>query len=264
MRQIIAEHSARYDAIVYFCSPQALTLMKRVKKELDNPKLFVQALPGWSSSPPKPRRPKSTEVIRPRRGEAKPEEVPILDLISEQGAIPVDQLARFLDYTPHKAKQIAKHLHEEGLIRREKLLAQEPEWLWLTKRGARFSNRDLSAPRIRIGSLALIRATNDVRIAIAKSGTNVRWISRRLLLHEWGRNAAAPRAVIQIGDEHHAIEVRLAPSLESRIEELIWRRLSDYDAMVCFCAPSAKRQLERLEKAHHWPTLLVRGLPYSD
>jgi hypothetical protein len=237
-----------------------LTLLKRVKKDLGSPKLFVQALPGWSSSPPKPKRPKSAKVIRPRRGEPKPEEVPVLDLISEQGAIPVDQLARFLDCTPHKAKLLAKHLYEEGLVRREKLLAQEPEWLWLTKRGARFSSRDLSAPRLKIGSLALVRATNDVRIAIAKSGTNVRWISRRLLLHEWGRNAAVPRAVVKVGDEHHAIEVRLAPGLESRVEEMIWRRLADYDAVVCFSAPGAKRQLERLAERHHWPRLSIQDL----
>ena len=260
-RQIIAEHSARYDAIVYFCSPQALTLLKRVKEELGNPKLFVQALPGWSSSSPKPKRSKSAEVISPRRGEPKPEEVPVLDLISEQGAIPVDQLARFLNYTPNKAKQLAKRLHEEGLVRREKLLAQEPEWLWLTKRGARFSNRDLSAPRLKIGSLALIRATNDVRIVISKNAPNVYWISRRLLLHEWGRNAPVPRSVVKTGQEHHAIEVRLAPTEDQRMEKLVSRRLAEYDALVCFCTPTAKRQLERLAKQNHWRRLQILDLP---
>lgn len=258
LRQIIAEHSARYDAVVYFCSPKVLNQLKRVKGELKNPKLFVQSLPGWSSSPPKP---KGAAVVRPRRGEPRPDDIPILDLISEQGAIPVDQLARFLDFKLDKAKRTVKRLHEAGLLRREKLLASEPEWVWLSKRGARFSTTDLSAPRPKVGSLALMRATNDVRIKITKANPDIRWVSRRVLLREFGRNASVPKAVVEVGDERHAIEVRPNVGPEKKVVEQIQRRLYDYDAAVYFCAPKALKQVERIKEERGWPGLIVRGLP---
>jgi DNA-binding MarR family transcriptional regulator len=258
LRQIIAEHSARYDAVVYFCSPKVLNQLKRIKKESRNPKLFVQSLPGWSSSPPKP---KGAAVVRARRGEPRPDDIPILDLIAEQGAIPVDQLARFLDYKLDKVKRTVKRLHEAGLLRREKLLASEPEWVWLSKRGARFSTTDLGAPRPKVGSLAMMRATNEVRIMITRNDPDIRWVSRRVLLREHGRNAAEPKAVVEIGDERHAIEVRLTPGLEANLERQVRQRLSDYDAVVFFCAPKAVSQVKRLKEEYGWPNLVVRGLP---
>jgi DNA-binding MarR family transcriptional regulator len=258
LRQIIAEHSGRYDAVVYFCSPKVLSQLKRVKGELKNSKLFVQSLPGWSSSPPKP---KGAPVVRSRRGKPRPDDIPILDLISEQGAIPVDQLARFLDFKLDKAKRTVKRLHEAGLLRRDKLLAPEPEWVWLSKRGARFSTTDLSAPRPKLGSLALMRATNEVRIRITSAEPKVRWVSRRVLLREFGRNAAVPKAVVEIGNERHAIEVRLTPGLEANLERQVRQRLSDYDAVVFFCEQKARRQLDRMAERHRWPRLLIRNLP---
>jgi DNA-binding MarR family transcriptional regulator len=258
LRQIIAEHSTRYDAVVYFCSPKVLNQLKRVKKESNNPKLFVQSLPGWSSSPPKPQ---GAPVVRPRRGEPRPGDIPILDLIAEQGAIPVDQLARFLDCKLDKAKRIIKRLHEAGLLRREKLLASEPEWVWLSKRGARFSTTALSAPRPKVGSLALMRATNEVRIRITSAEPKIRWVSRRVLLREHGRNAAVPKAVVEIGNERHAIEVRLTSGLEANLERQIRQRLANYDAVVFFCAPKAMGQVKRIKEKYGWPNLVIRGLP---
>ena len=259
LREIIAEHCARYDAVVYFCSPRILALLERIKEETGNPLLFVRALPGWSSSPPKPK--SAALAARPRRGEPRPDDIPILDLISEQGAIPIDQLALFLDFKLDKAKRTVKRLHEAGLVRREKPLAGEPEWIWLSKRGARFSTTGLSAPRPKVGSFALMRAINEVRLGITEANPGVGWVSRRILLSKLGRNAAAPKAVVEIGDEHHAIEVRLSVGPETKVLEQIQQRLYDYDAAVYFCAPRAMAQMERLAEKYRWPNLVVRGLP---
>ena len=264
LRWIIAEHSTRYNAVVYFCSPQALGLLQRIEEEGNFPKLFVRALPGWTAARPKPKDAKAPSTsVRPRRGEPKPEEIPILGLIAEQGAIPLDQLAGFLDCKLDKAKQLAKHLQEEGLIRRERFFAKEPDWVWLSKRGARFSSTGLSAPKPSIGALPLMRATNDIRIWLTRRAPEVRWVSRRLLLRERGRNASVPRALVETEGERHAIEVHLAPSPESRLEQRIWRRCAEYDAVVCFCTPKAGRQLERLKERHHWRKLFVRALSRS-
>ena len=258
LREIIDEHSSRYDGVVYYCSPRVLNLLMRIKEEMKNPRLFIQALPGWSSSPPKPK--SAASAPRPKRGEPRPDDIPILDLISEQGAIPIDQLALFLDFKLDKAKRTVKRLHEAGLVRREKPLAGEPEWIWLSKRGARFSTTGLAAPRPKVGSLALMRAVNEVRLRITKANPDVGWVSRRVLLNKLGRNAAVPKAVVEIGDERHAIEVRLNVGPEAKVLEQIERRLYDYDAAVYFCGPQALAQTKRLHEKHGWGSLVVRRL----
>ena len=146
-------------------------------------------------------------------------------------------------------------------MRREKLLAGEPEWIWLSKRGARFSTTGLSAPRPKIGSLALMRATNEVRLGITQADPRIGWVSRRALLQEHGRNASVPKAVVEIGDERHAIEIRLNAGPEAKVLEQIQWRLHDYDAAVYFCSSSAQTQVKRLQEKYGWPNLAVRGLP---
>ena len=76
--------------------------------------------------------------MHPRRGEPRRDDIPILDLIAEQGAIPIDQLAEFLGFKLDKAKRTVKRLHEAGLVRREKPLAGEPEWSGCPSAGPAF------------------------------------------------------------------------------------------------------------------------------
>lgn len=259
LEAIIADHSIRYDVVVYLCSSEVARYMDRLNlvdafSNLTVRRLFDPKEKWKGTGPPK----------RSKRGQPRRDDIPILDLISEQGAIPIDQLARFLGCKLDKAKRTVKRLHEAGLVRRERPLANEPEWIWLSKRGARFSTMDLSAPRPKAGSLARMRATNEVRLSIAKSNPEIRWVSRRFLLRKLGRNAAVPRAVVLIGDERHAIEVRLTPGLEANLERQIWQRLSDYDAVVFFCAPRARTQMKRLVEKYGWANVAVRRLPGND
>ena len=135
--------------------------------------------------------------------------------------------------------------------------------VWLSKRGARFSTTDLSAPRPKIGSLALMRATNEVRLMIEGNTQEARWISRRALLREHGRNASVPKAVVEVGNERHAIEIRLSVGPEAKVLEQIQRCLHHYDAAVYFCDPRAQGQVERLKKEYGWRNLVVRALPES-
>ncbi len=45
IHRIVAEHSDRYDAVIYFCAPRTYNLMKRVQAEGRWPKLIVRRLP---------------------------------------------------------------------------------------------------------------------------------------------------------------------------------------------------------------------------
>jgi len=45
IRQILAEHSNRYDAILYFCGPRTYAFMRRIRDEGRWPKLIVRRVP---------------------------------------------------------------------------------------------------------------------------------------------------------------------------------------------------------------------------
>ena len=45
IRQILAQHSNRYDAVIYFCGPSTHGMMERVRAEGRWPKLIVRRLP---------------------------------------------------------------------------------------------------------------------------------------------------------------------------------------------------------------------------
>ena len=45
IRLIVAQHSNRYDAVLYFCGPRTYNLMKRVQAEGRWPKLIVRRVP---------------------------------------------------------------------------------------------------------------------------------------------------------------------------------------------------------------------------
>lgn len=108
----------------------------------------------------------------------------------------------------------------------------------------------------------MMRATNEVRLwAEERLPANARWISRRLLLRGRNRNASVPRAVLKAEGQSQAIEVHLAPGLQSRVEKRLYRRMGEYDVVVCFCAPKAKRQLERLKEDYGLPKVVLMDLP---
>ena len=68
-----------------------------------------------------------------------PWEFELLRLIAEQGAIPFDQLARFLGADAGQAESVVKHLTEVGYADYGRFLHDEPHWAWLSCRGARLS-----------------------------------------------------------------------------------------------------------------------------
>lgn len=77
---------------------------------------------------------------------AQPWEQQLLRLVSEQGAVPLDQLARFLDVEEAQAARMGWHLVDRGLAVCRPVLHGEPPWLWPTFRGNRASGTGCRAP----------------------------------------------------------------------------------------------------------------------
>lgn len=190
----------------------------------------------------------------------------LLVLIAHQGAIPLDQLARFRGHSIADAEQTVSDLAAGGLVTRQEILADEPPWIWLTRSGTKASGTGLCHFVPTPGALARLRATNEVRLHLAAKAPNARWSSYRVLRRS-GFNGAAvplPRAAVEIDGERHAIEVRVNARNMLYFREMVESRLADYDAVIVFCRPGNRTAHERLVRRHGWRQVIVRTIPSGD
>jgi hypothetical protein len=186
----------------------------------------------------------------------------VLRLIAEQQAIPFDQLARFLDCEPEQAARVAKHLTRVRYADYGRFLTDEPHWVWLTHRGARFSGTEFAAVRPKVGAMDRIRAVNEVRLHIAARAPQARWISGRSIVREQGKKGRRPNAIVEIGSERHAILVKHGiRQTEWRERDILESLMRGYDAVIAFAAPAPQGLYQRLAAEHHWPKLVIRPIP---
>ncbi len=190
-----------------------------------------------------------------------PWEFELLRLIAEQGAIPFDQLARFLDCDQERAARVAKHLTKVGFADYGRFLHGEPHWAWLTWRGVRLSGMGFTASPPKVGAMARMRAVNEVRLHIAKRAPEARWICGRSVVREQGKRGYRPNAVVEIGAERHAITVHLRSPEQERLRDLLATHMARYDAVIAFAKPGPRKLLERVKAEHHWPKLVIRPIP---
>ncbi len=263
VRQIVAEHRRRYDVVVYFCGPRTFDHVDKALATETDAGVFVRRLPGTARVPGSPGRAGRVDRRRGCRNPPRPlgqAELAILELIAEQGAVPVDQLARFRDMSEAQAVGVAERLHVEGHVHLEYPLAGEPAWLALSFRGSRALGGGLQASEVRLGALELARATNEVRLHLAERVPRAHWISHRRM-RAGAPGKSSPRAVLEIGAERHAIEVLTRGIDAGLLVPRIERRSAEYDAVVCFSEPALSRSLRRLQARHRFAKLAIRDLP---
>lgn len=196
------------------------------------------------------------------RRRPEPWEFELLRLVAEQQGIPFDQLARFLDCKIDQAVRVAKHLSKAGFANYGRSLHDEPHWLWLTARGSAHSGTEFAGGRPKVGAMDRIRAVNEVRLHIARRAPDARWVCGRTVFREQGRKGRRPNAVVEIGDERHAILVKHGiRQSEWRERDILESLMRGYDAVVAFCAPGPGNLYRRLASAHHWPKLVIRNIP---
>ncbi|HWW67118.1 MAG TPA: hypothetical protein VNY83_03975 [Solirubrobacterales bacterium] len=198
---------------------------------------------------------------RPRLLAPEPWEFELLRLIAEQGAIPFDQLARFLEGDERQAASMVKHLTKVGYADYGRFLHGEPHWAWLTGRGARLSATGFAARRPKVGAMARMRAVNEVRLHIARRAPEARWIGPRSVVREQGKTGYRPNAVVEIGSERHAIVVHLRAGDQERTRDIIETHMARYDALIAFAKPVPLAVLKRLQSQNHWPKLVIRPIP---
>ena len=234
LRRVVAEHSARYDAVSYYVGSRTRKPLIALKRDEGWPTVRVRDVPGVSQVPPKWGRPADRE---PAKWERK-----ILRLISEQGAVPIDQLCDFLQRGEAETLAIVDEFERQRYAERESLLAGQSDWVWLKKMGHRFSATSLACPKPSIGGLPKIRVLNALRLLLAGQSSGTRWVSKRMLRQELGRYAILPDSVVERGGLRQAILVRFNNREFDALEGRIKSFHRSFDSVICYCANEAVRR----------------------
>jgi hypothetical protein len=200
----------------------------------------------------------------PGGAELSPAQATALRLLSEQVAIPLDQLARFLGCPLEGAVAVAQSLEEAGCVRHRRFLVRDMPWFWLNARGARLSGTGFVASTPDVAMLAHRRAVNEVRLHLAERAPEGRWVCERTVFRQRDPEDHLPDAVFEIGGERHAIEAELSLKGNDEIRRIVAEHSDRYDAVLYFCGPRTRRLLKRVQAEGRWPKLVVRRLPEGE
>lgn len=262
----IAKYEGEYDDVFYFVPSEVAALYHRQGINRDNfPKLRVVPMtvsshaldqPDWHVGIEQlPQVARSNDPLSDLERMA-------IDLLAEQGAIPRDQLRRFLDLSEGDADRLIARFMQRELVECAEPLVDEPYWAWLTTVGARASQWDLVVQVPGLGNLERMRAINELRLrATRKDG--VRWTGERVLRNRDGMRGSCPDAVVDVGAERHAFDVVLYAANHGELKTRLERREEDYKVMVWFYSPEAKGDLEKFAERMDCPGLVLRSLPPS-
>jgi hypothetical protein len=182
-------------------------------------------------------------------------------LLAEQGAVPLDQLARFLAVDLAVAVALVQAFEERGWSESRRFLVRDYPWCWLTGRGARLSGTGLPRAVPDIGGIEHRRAVNEVRLHLARRAPAGRWICEREVLRRRGPDEFLPDGVLEIDGERHAIEAELSRKQNRQIRLIVAAHSARYDAVVYFCGPRTYSLLKRVQGERRWPKLVVRRMP---
>jgi MarR family. len=199
-----------------------------------------------------------------RRGsryrEPSPAELVVLRLLSEQGAMPLDQLARFIEVDLGRAMSVVGGLEEAGCIKYRRFLVGDYPWFWPSMRGSEFAATGFVTRTLVVGGLAHRRAVNEVCLYLRERAPQGRWICERRVRRIRDPRDHLPDAVFEINGERHAIEVELSCKSLDEIRQIVAEHSDRYDAVVYFCGPVTHAFMEGVRDRGRWPKLVVRRL----
>ncbi len=209
----------------------------------------------------------SSQATRPSRRcyrEPSSEERSALRLLSEQVAIPLDQLGRFLRSSLGEAVAIAQGLEEAGCVERRRFLIHDHAWFWPSYRGIRFAGTGFPYRAPDVSMLAHRRAVNEIRLYLRERAPQGRWLCERTVYRRRDPADHLPDAVLEIDGERHAIEVELSHKGQREIRLIVAQHSNRYDAIIYFCGPHTYGLMKRVQGEGRWPKLLVRRVPEGE
>jgi len=194
------------------------------------------------------------EVLRRR-------DIEVLGWVAEQYGARVDQLEVLMGAGPRTVQRTVRRLREAGLVRTERVLVGEPAWVLPTAAGMAACSSGFCPWRPRIGLLAHVAATNDVRLHVQDRAPSTEWVPERTLVRDRQAGKHLPDGVAITEGRRVAIEVELTAKSRRRVTAILDELTGRFDAVLYFCAAGPHRQLTDLAESGRWPTLGVRELP---
>jgi DNA-binding Lrp family transcriptional regulator len=193
-----------------------------------------------------------------------PEAQRALRLLSEQVAIPLDQLSRLLDVSMQDTVRTVQELEAAGCLRHRRFLVAEGPWFWLNHRGLGLAGTGFGYRAPDVARLAHRRALNEIRIYLSERAPEGRWLCERMVYRRRDPNDHLPDALFEVDGERHAIEAELSPKSDREIRQILAELSQRYDAALYFCGPLTYRMMKRLSAEGRWPKLIVRRLPEAE
>ncbi len=188
-------------------------------------------------------------------------EIAVLRLLSEQGAVPLDQLARFIEVDLGRTVGVVLGLEEAGCIKHHRYLVNDYPWFWASSHGLQFAGTGFRATAPTVTGLPHRRAINEIRLHLAARAPQGRWICERQVRRIRDSRDHLPDGVFEVGGERHAIEAELSRKRSDEIVEILAEHSDRYDAVVYFCGPITHSFMKSVKAKGNWPKLAVCRLP---
>jgi transposase len=263
----IAANEKKFDLIIYFATPEICDKFRALKIKQRHPKLKVVQIPSvyrkldldkWRlPGDPEPFN-RETDEVSALEGPLTRRELRAIDLILEQGAMPMDQFEVFLEIGPVEASRLADRLVQTRALDRAKPLDYEPPWLWATPRGAKASSTGLKAFVPSLGGLERARAMNQIRYRYTHGKKDVEWISYRTLTQQSSARKRPPGGAIKrrrkvktkkgivVRTELQACDLYLFIASRKQLQQRTARRFGEgYDTQLLFYSNKSGSQIKK-------------------
>lgn len=192
------------------------------------------------------------------------EEAALLRLLSEQAAIPLDQLARFGGGSLADAVAVVQGLEAAGCVEYRRFLIRDHPWFWPSRRGAALAGTGFHYKPPDVAMLAHRRAVNEIRLHLAERAPQGRWVCERAVFHQRDPEDHLPDGVFEIDGERHAIEAELSHKGHREIRLIVAQHSNRYDAVIYFCGPHTYNLMKAVQAEGRWPKLVVRRVPEAE
>jgi len=190
----------------------------------------------------------------------------LLELVEEQYAITLPQLARLIGRTHETARALRDRWKRAGWIDSGKLAVDAPPFVWLTKRAPIEPSFRTWEPR---PGLALhIAAITDVRILLERELRRGRWECERAIAQRFayqGRRGRdhLPDALLHTRAGTVAIEVELTLKSRERVAAIILELAREYEHVWYFAPATLASKLARIAAETPWGNVHVQTQPPS-
>lgn len=192
-------------------------------------------------------------------------DVELLQLVGEQYAITVEQLAKLIGRTERTARWLRDRWRKAGWIESRLLQAGGPSFIWLSRRGSRIALSPFRTWQPNPALAVHIEAVTETRLLLERQLRLGDWQSERALAKTYGWRSEArlhlPDAVLDTGEGQVAVEVELSLKSRARLEAIVADLGERYQQVWYFAAPRLVPTLRELAGRARWQNVRVHHQP---